>query len=123
MATTSKTRDVLLLDAFFFEPSGQEESGLLAKEAPRIAEALSQNLNVQVFGHALVTERLITQSTLESIWNIESLNYREVAQRMLVAVADNVLLSPSKLDVFLRLLRDEPSLSFAFERLSNKSGE
>ena len=123
MATTSKTRDVLLLDAFFFEPSGQEESSLLAKEAPSIAEALSQNLNVQVFGHALVTERLITQSTLESIWNIESLNYREVAQRMLVAVADNVLLSPSKLDIFLRLLRDEPSLSFAFKRLSNISGE
>ena len=99
------------------------ESDLLIKETPSIAEALSKNLNLQVFGHALVTERLITQSTLESIWNIEPSNYGDVALRMVRAVAENVLLSPSKLDVFLRLLKDEPPLCFAFKRLSNTCGE
>ena len=120
MAAAS-SRDCTLLEAFVFEPRGQLERDVLVREARNVATALCTHINVQAFEHTLVTERLITQSTLEDAWEKEQ-DQCAVALRLLNAVADNVLLSPSNFSRFLHVLRDEPAMLSAQNTLLNVYG-
>lgn len=97
---------------------GEIEKKTLSEVAPEIAKALSQSTNLQVFGNRLVLEKLITQSTVEEIWIENHVEYSDVAQRMLIAVADNLLYSPRNWGTLVQILGEMPSLTGAVDHMS-----